>query len=87
MKGILEEGPELLEETEKGPVRDAALVSVCQRVGHYKIALYSSARDFAKLFGLNDIAALDATLVEEENADKTLTSASKQVNSEAKKAA
>jgi ferritin-like metal-binding protein YciE len=88
MKGILEEGPELLEETEKGSVRDAALISACQRVEHYEIAGYGSARDFAKLLGLNDIAALlDATLVEEKNADKTLTSASKQVNSEAKKAA
>ena len=32
MKGILEEGPELLEETEKGPVRDAALISACQQL-------------------------------------------------------
>ena len=57
-------------------------------VEHYEIAGYGSARDFAKLLGLNDIAALlDATLVEEKNADKTLTSASKQVNSQAKKAA
>ena len=39
-------------------------------VEHYEIAGYGSARDFAKLLGLNDIAALlDATLVEE-NADK-----------------
>jgi ferritin-like metal-binding protein YciE len=49
MKGILEEGPELLEETEKGPVRDAALISACQPVEHYEIAGYGSARDFAKL--------------------------------------
>jgi ferritin-like metal-binding protein YciE len=88
MKGVLEEGPEVLEESEKGPVRDAALISACQRVEHYEIAAYGSARDFAKLLGLSDIAALlDETLAEEKNADKTLTSASKQVNLEAKRAA
>jgi ferritin-like metal-binding protein YciE len=88
MKGVLEEGSEILEETDKGPVRDAALISACQRVEHYEIAGYGSARDFAKLLGLSDIAALlDETLAEEKNADKTLTSASKQVNLEAKRAA
>jgi ferritin-like metal-binding protein YciE len=88
MKGVLEEGPEVLEESEKGAVRDAALISACQRVEHYEIAAYGSARDFAKLLGLSDIAALlDETLAEEKNADKTLTSASKQVNLEAKRAA
>jgi len=88
MKGVLEEGPEILEETEKGPVRDAALISACQRVEHYEIAGYGSARDFAKVLGLADIAALlEQTLAEEKNADRTLTSASKQVNSEAKMAA
>jgi ferritin-like metal-binding protein YciE len=88
MKGVLEEGPAVLEESEKGSVRDAALISACQRVEHYEIAGYGSARDFAKLLGLSDIAALlGATLAEEKNADKTLTSASKQVNAEAKRAA
>jgi ferritin-like metal-binding protein YciE len=88
MKGVLEEGPEILKETEKGPVRDAALISACQRVEHYEIAGYGSARDFAKLLGLKDIAALlDETLVEEKNADKVLTTASKNVNLEAKRAA
>jgi ferritin-like metal-binding protein YciE len=88
MKGVLEEGPKVLEETEKGPVRDAALISACQGVEHYEIAGYGSAREFAKLLGLSDIAALlDETLAEEKNADKTLTSASKQANLEAKRAA
>jgi len=64
------------------------LISACQRVEHYEIAGYGSARDFAKLLGLSDIAALlDETLAEEKNADKALTSASKQVNFEAKRAA
>ncbi len=85
MKGVLEEAPEVLEETKKGPVRDAALISACQRVEHYEMAGYGSARDFAKLLGLREVATLlEETLTEEKNADKTLTVASKQVNSEAK---
>jgi ferritin-like metal-binding protein YciE len=88
MKGVLAEAPEILEETEKGPVRDAALISACQRVEHYEMAGYGSARDFAKLLGMDDVAdLLEETLEEEKNADKTLTAASKQINSEAKKAA
>jgi ferritin-like metal-binding protein YciE len=85
MKGVLEEAPEVLEETEKGAVRDAALISACQRVEHYEMAGYGSARDFAKLLGLREVAILlEETLNEEKNADKTLTAASRQVNSEAK---
>ena len=85
MKGVLEEGSEVLEDTEKGWVRDAALISACQRVEHYEMAGYGSAREFAKLLGQKEIAALlDETLAEEKNADKTLTDASKRVNLQAK---
>ena len=85
MKGVLEEGSEVLEDTEKGIVRDAALISACQRVEHYEMAGYGSARDFAKLLGQNEVAALlEETLAEEKNADKTLTGASKQINAQAK---
>jgi ferritin-like metal-binding protein YciE len=84
MKGVLEEGAEVLEDTEKGLVRDAALISACQRVEHYEIAGYGSAREFAKLLGQKEVAALlDETLTEEKNADRTLTGASKQVNAQA----
>ena len=86
MKGVLEEGSEVLEDTEKGLVQDAALISACQRVEHYEMAGYGSARDFAKLLGQAEIAdLLDETLGEEKNADKTLTGASKQVNAAAKR--
>ena len=85
MKGVLEEGSEVLEDTEKGIVRDAALISACQRVEHYEMAGYGSARDFAKLLGQTEVAALlEETLAEEKNADKTLTGASKQINAQAK---
>jgi ferritin-like metal-binding protein YciE len=84
MKGVLEEGSEVLEDTDKGIVRDAALISACQRVEHYEMAGYGSARDFAKQLGQSEIASLlDETLEEEKNADKTLTGASKQINAQA----
>ncbi len=85
MKGVLEEGAEVLDDTDKGVVRDAALISACQRVEHYEMAGYGSARDFAKMLGESEIAELlDETLTEEKNADKTLTGASKQINAQAK---
>ncbi|WP_213805305.1 ferritin-like domain-containing protein [Granulicella sp. dw_53] len=87
MKGVLEEGSEMLEDTEKGEVRDAGLISAAQRVEHYEMAGYGSARDFAKLLGQSEIAALlDETLAEEKAADKKLTGISKQVNVAAKQA-
>ena len=85
MKGVLEEGSEILEDTEKGKVRDAALISACQRVEHYEMAGYGSARNFATLLGQTEVAALlNDTLAEEKNADKTLTGASTLVNRQAK---
>jgi ferritin-like metal-binding protein YciE len=87
MKGVLEEGAEVLEDTDKGIVRDAALIAASQRVEHYEMAGYGSAREFAKLLGHLDVAALlDETLAEEKNADKKLSTISKQVNAEAKRA-
>jgi ferritin-like metal-binding protein YciE len=87
MKGVLEEGSEVLEDTHKGEVRDVALISASQRVEHYEMAGYGSARDFAKQLGLSDVAQLlDETLAEEKAADKLLTGIAKSVNKNATKA-
>jgi ferritin-like metal-binding protein YciE len=86
MKGVLEEGSEVLEDTEKGTVRDAALISASQRVEHYEMAGYGSAREFAKMLGQAEVAKLlDETLAEEKDADKKLSVIAKQVNAEAKR--
>jgi ferritin-like metal-binding protein YciE len=88
MQGVLEEGSEVLEDTDKGNVRDAAMIAAAQRVEHYEMAGYGSARDFAKLLGMPDVASLlEQTLEEEKAADKKLTSIASGVNKEAKKAA
>lgn len=74
MKGVLEEGSEVLEETDKGTIRDAALIGAAQRVEHYEMAGYGCARTFARQIGREDVAALlQRTLEEEANADKILT--------------
>ncbi|MGB9415845.1 MAG: ferritin-like domain-containing protein, partial [Acidobacteriaceae bacterium] len=73
MEGVLEEGSEVLEELDKSPVRDAALISAAQRVEHYEMAGYGSVREYATLLGHGEIASLlNETLKEEEAADKKL---------------
>src|ERR1041384_6634618 len=77
MRGVLEEGEEHLKELkEADPVLiDAAIIASAQKVEHYEIASYGTARAFARL--LNDSECeklLDQTIKEEGNADKKLTS-------------
>jgi ferritin-like metal-binding protein YciE len=88
MKGVLEEGSEVIQEIEKGVVRDAALIAAAQRVEHYEIAGYGSVRSFAELLGKQDIVELlEETLEEEKAADQKLTKISENVNQEAQAAA
>jgi len=69
-------------------VLDAALIAVAQKVEHYEIASYGSARSHANTMGYSKIAGvLDDTLTEEEQTDALLTQiATKKVNLEAAKA-
>jgi ferritin-like metal-binding protein YciE len=81
MKGVLEEGSELLHETAEGNVRDAALISAAQRVEHYEMAVYGTVRSFAENLGHSKISEiLQKTLQEEKAADKKLTEISQKVN-------
>jgi ferritin-like metal-binding protein YciE len=84
MKGVLSEGTEIVEETKKGELRDSGLITAAQRVEHYEMAGYGGVREYAKLLGQKEIMALlDATLKEEEAADKKLTLIAKEVNAAA----
>ena len=75
MEGIIEEGEELVEkEAEEDDVRDAAIIAAAQRVEHYEMAGYGTARTYARMLGHTDIASmLQETLDEEQNADEKLT--------------
>jgi ferritin-like metal-binding protein YciE len=74
MKGLVEEGDEVIKEDGDPSVKDAALIGAAQRVEHYEMAGYGTARTFAQTLGLNDVAALlQENLDEEGNANKKLT--------------
>ncbi|HWG85779.1 MAG TPA: ferritin-like domain-containing protein [Deinococcales bacterium] len=76
MKGILEEGKEILAEKSKGDpdVIDAALISAAQRVEHYEMAGYGTARTLARQLGEKEAAeVLQVILDEEGETDKLLT--------------
>jgi len=74
MEGLLKEGDEMIANTNPGPVRDAGLIAAAQRVEHYEMAGYGSARTFAQLLGRTDAADfLDQTLLEERETDEMLT--------------
>ena len=74
MKGLLEEAKEAVDAKGDSHVKDAALISAAQRVEHYEIAAYGTAREFARVLGYDVIARmLDMTLHEEGDADKELS--------------
>jgi ferritin-like metal-binding protein YciE len=74
MKGLVEEGKEIIEEKGDGSVLDAALIGAAQKVEHYEIASYGTARTFASMLGEEDaVELLQQTLDEEGATDKKLT--------------
>lgn len=68
MKGLLKEGDKMVEELDKGPLRDAAMISGAQRVEHYEMSAYGTARAFAELMGHREHAALLQESLDEETA-------------------
>ena len=88
MKGLVEEGKEIIEEKGDESVLDAALIGAAQKVEHYEIASYGTARTFASLLGEEDaVTVLQQTLDEEAATDKKLTAlAESMVNLEASEA-
>lgn len=74
MEGLIEEGKELLAEDAEPAVLDAGLIAAAQKVEHYEIAAYGSARTWAEELGLDEVAQLlQETLDEEKETDEKLT--------------
>jgi ferritin-like metal-binding protein YciE len=74
MAGLLEEAEGLMEESEAGTVRDAALIAAAQKVEHYEIATYGTLAAFAKVLGHNKgLKLLVKTLEEEKDCDENLS--------------
>jgi len=81
MKGVLDEGSQMLGDAKEGDVRDAAMISAGQRVEHYEMAAYGTVRTYAERLGKPRIVELlQKTLEEEKAADKKLTEISQQVH-------
>lgn len=74
MEGLIKEGDEAIKDVTDPNTLDAALIGAAQRVEHYEIAGYGTARAHAEELGLTEIASLlQVTLDEEGEADKLLT--------------
>ena len=74
MQGLIAEGEEMMGMSGDPTAKDAALIGAAQRVEHYEIAAYGTARTLADELDLDDATSLlDDTLDEEAQADKLLT--------------
>lgn len=74
MEGLLEEAQEMIDASGDEAVHDAALIGAAQRIEHYEIAAYGTARTIARRLGHDQAAQLlQTTLDEEEQTDRELT--------------
>lgn len=80
MEGLIEEGKEILEEDLDESALDAGLIGAAQKVEHYEIAAYGTARTHAEMLGLTKVARLlQQTLDEESATDEKLTQIAERV--------
>ncbi|MHB0774832.1 YciE/YciF ferroxidase family protein [Halomonas sp. WWR20] len=85
MESLIEEGQELIDATEKGPVLDAGLIGAAQKVEHYEIAAYGTLCAMAEQLGYTEAKNILAETLKEEKAtdDKLSTLAKANVNKKA----
>lgn len=84
MEGLVKEGGETMREKYPDAVMDAAIIGAAQRVEHYEIAAYGTAREFARLLGEDEhVSLLGQTLAEEKQTDEKLTRLAEDINSRA----
>jgi Mn-containing catalase len=87
MAGLLEEGEQMIKASEdkESVAKDLALIAAAQKIEHYEISAYGTARTMAQQLGQADIAQLlSKSLAEEENADSVLTDCARPLIMEAK---
>src|SRR5262249_778512 len=81
MEGLVKEGDEITGEDFEGAVMDAGIIGAAQRVEHYEIAAYGTAREFAETLGEDEhVSLLEQTLEEEKETDEKLTELGKEMN-------
>jgi len=87
MAGLIQEGNDIAKETEESPVRDAGLIAAAQKVEHYEISGYGSARTHAGILGNEEaVRLLQETLNEEKETDEKLNQLAQNINIEANEA-
>jgi Mn-containing catalase len=87
MEGLIDEGREVLEESEEldDAAADLALIAAAQKVEHYEISAYGTARTMAGQIGLPAVAEiLNRSLAEEEIADNLLTQIARELMSQSR---
>jgi ferritin-like metal-binding protein YciE len=83
MKGLVEEGSEMMQADGPDSVIDAGIIAAAQRIEHYEIAGYGTARTFASILGEDEAEdLLQETLDEEGAADEKLTEIAESVVNE-----
>jgi ferritin-like metal-binding protein YciE len=84
IEGLVKEGSEVMDEDYDEEVMDAALIAAAQRIEHYEIAGYGTARTYAELLGEQEHASLlEQTLKEEKETDEKLTELARDINLQA----
>ena len=74
MEGLIDDGQKVLAADMSPAVMDAAIIGCAQKIEHFEIAGYGTARTYAEQLGLTDVAQLlQQTLMEEHDADERLT--------------
>jgi ferritin-like metal-binding protein YciE len=74
IKGIIEEGEEIMEEYSGSEALDAGLLASAQAVEHYEMSRYGTLKNWANQLGMKDaVSLLDQTLQEEKKTDALLS--------------
>ncbi len=80
MKGIIEEGDEMMQEDMEGPLMDLAIVNAARHMEHYEMATYMSLIAKAQTMEDETIAeSLQEILEQEEEADRKLSEVAEQL--------
>jgi ferritin-like metal-binding protein YciE len=80
MKGLVEEGEQMVKEQKDSSALDAAIIAAGQKVEHYEIATYGTLIAWAEQMGHDEVVELlEETLEEEKEADQKLTSVAETV--------
>ena len=88
MAALIDEARELVDDAKNDPVRDVIILTACQRIEYYEIAVYSAVCNFAEIIGETEqFGLLKKTLEQENNANEALRGLADSANTRADRAA